>query len=176
MAGRYANALFELAREAGAIDRVMKDLDGFAQMLAQNADLRRLVASPVFGAEDQGRAIAAILERAGIGGLTASFFGLVAKNRRLFAIGDMIAAYRRIVAASRGESTAEVTSAVPLDAGQIRALKAAIRERLGTDVQIDAKVDESLLGGLVVKVGSRQIDTTLRSKLNNLKIALKEVG
>lgn len=176
MAGRYAHALFELAKEAGAVDRIMDELDGFARLMAESADLRRLVASPVFGADEQRRAVAAVLERAGISGLTANFFALVARNRRLFAVGDMIAAYRKIVAADRGETTAEVASAVPLEAGHVRALKAAIKQVLGTDVQVDARVDESLLGGLIVKVGSKQIDTSLRAKLNNLKIALKEVG
>lgn len=176
MAGRYAIALYELAKESRAVDKVMKELASFAAMMDTSADLRRLVASPVFSADEQTRALAAILKRARIAGLTANFLSLVTKNRRLFAVRDMIAAYRDIVAAERGETTAQVTSAVKLSSAQIAQLKAAIKQKLKTDVTIDAQVDESLLGGLLVKVGSRQIDTTLRSKLNNLKIALKEVG
>ena len=176
MAGRYANALFELALEAKAIDRVTAELDGFAAMLEESEDLRRLVRSPVFSRDEQARAMSAILDRAGIKGLTANFLGLVVKNRRLFAVLDMIDAYKAIAAAHRGETTAQVVSALPLDDKQMQALKAAIKEAMETDVVVSAKVDESLLGGLVVKVGSRQIDTSLRTKLNNLRIALKEVG
>ena len=176
MAGRYANALFELALEAKSLDKVMADLDGFAALLDDSADLRRLVASPVFSAGEQARALAAILERAGITGLTANFIGLVVRNRRLFAVADMIGAYGAILAAHRGETSVQVISAMPLGDDEMNALKAAIKQAMDTDVVIDAKVDESLIGGLIVKVGSRQIDTSLRSKLNNLKIALKEVG
>jgi len=176
MAGRYANALFELALEAKALDGVMSELDAFAGLLDESADLRRLVGSPVFSAGEQGRALAAVLERAEITGLTANFLGLVARNRRLFAVGEMIDAYRTILAAHRGETTAEVASAEALDDDEMKALKAAIKQAMGTDVVIAAKVDESLIGGLIVKVGSRQIDTSLRGKLNNLRIALKEVG
>jgi F-type H+-transporting ATPase subunit delta len=176
MAGRYANALFELALEAKALDAVMSELDGFAGLLDENADLRRLVASPVFSADEQGRALAAVIERAGIAGLTANFLGLVARNRRLFAVGAMIDGYRTILAAHRGETTAHLVSAQALDDDEMEALKTAIKEAMGTDVVIAAKVDESLIGGFIVKVGSRQIDTSLRNKLNNLRIALKEVG
>lgn len=176
MAGRYANALFELAVEEKALDRVMSELDAFAALLDESEDLRRLVRSPVFSADEQARALAAILKRAEIKGLTANFLGVVAHNRRLFAIPEMIKDYRALLAAHRGETTAEVASAQALDADELKALKAAIKEAMGTDVVVHARVDESLLGGLVVKVGSRQIDTSLRSKLNNLRIALKEVG
>ncbi|GAB4357227.1 MAG: F0F1 ATP synthase subunit delta [Kiloniellaceae bacterium] len=176
IAGRYANALFELARESGAIDEVLAQLDAFSALLDDSADLRRLVVSPVFSAEEQSRALAAVLARAGIGGLTANFLGLVARNRRLFAVRGMIEGFRALVAAERGEVTAEVTSASALDAAQTESLKAAIKAAVGSDVRINAQVDESLIGGFIVKVGSRQIDTSLRTKLNNLKIALKEVG
>ena len=176
MAGRYANALFELALEAKALDRVMAELDTFAGLLNESADLRRLVRSPAFSAAEQGRAISAILKRAEIEGLTASFLGLVTNNRRLFAVADMIDAFKTILAAHRGETTAHVVTAQALDDEEMKALKAAIKEAMKTDVVIAAKVDESLIGGLIVKVGSRQIDTSLRSKLNNLQIALKEVG
>ncbi|HXK54162.1 MAG TPA: F0F1 ATP synthase subunit delta [Hyphomicrobiales bacterium] len=176
MAGRYANALYELAAESKAVDHVAKDLGGFAALLESSADLRRLVESPVFSADEQTRALDAILKKGKVHALTSQFLGLVARNRRLFAVRQMIAAYATIVAAARGEMTAEVTSAVALTAAQLKSLTAAIKAAMNSEVQIDAKVDESLLGGLIVKVGSRQIDTSLRTKLNNLKIALKEVG
>ena len=176
MAGRYANALFELALEAKSLDAVMSELDGFATLLDESEDLRRLVRSPVFSSDEQARALSAILKRAEIKGLTANFLHLVVENRRLFAIRDMIDAYAAILAAHRGETTAEVTSAQALDDNEMRALKAAIKEAMATDVVVSAEVDAGLIGGLIVKVGSRQIDTSLRSKFNNLKIALKEVG
>jgi F-type H+-transporting ATPase subunit delta len=176
MAGRYANALFELALEAKSVAGVSRDLDGFAKLLDSSADLDRLVKSPVFSADEQSRALSAILNKAKVNPLTARFIGLVTANRRLFAIRGIIDAFKAIEAAHRGEETAEVLSARPLGAAEVKALKAAIKAAAGTDVQINAKVDESLLGGLIVKIGSRQIDTSLRTKLNNLKIALKEVG
>ena len=176
MAGRYANALFELALEDKAVDQVMSELDAFAALLDESSDLRRLVGSPVFSADEQAAALAAILERGKVAGLTARFLGLVAKNRRLFAVRDMIGAYRALLATHRGEITAEVVSARGLNNDEMAALKAAIKQAMGTDVVVSANVDEGLLGGLVVKIGSRQIDTSLRSKLNNLNIALKEVG
>jgi F-type H+-transporting ATPase subunit delta len=134
------------------------------------------VKSPVFTAEEQGKAIAAILEKMEIEGLTANFLQLIAKNRRLFAVTDIIKAFRALVARHRGQSSAEVTSAVPLEEGQIRAIQAALSAALHKDVQLEAKVDSALLGGLVVRVGSRMIDNSLRTKLNNLKHAMKEVG
>lgn len=176
MAGRYASALFELALDARSLDKVSTDLDGFNTMLDQSADLRRLVMSPAFTAGQQTRAVKAVMDRAGISGLAANFVALVARNRRLFAIRDMIEGFRRLVAAHRGEMTAEVTSARPLSPAQTKALKAALKDSTGKDVQISAKVDETLLGGLIVKVGSRQVDSSLRTKLNNLRVAMKEVG
>jgi F-type H+-transporting ATPase subunit delta len=176
MAGRYANALYELAAEEKAIDQVVEDLNDLAALLEESADLRRLVDSPVFSTEEQTRALEAILKKAKVNDLTSRFLGLVARNRRLFAVRQMISGYKAIVAAARGELTAVVTSASPLTAAQTKSLTAAIKAAMNSDVQIDARVDESLLGGLIVKVGSRQIDTSLRTKLNNLKIALKEVG
>jgi len=176
VSGRYATALFELAEEAGTLDDVGSALSTFQDMLDMSSDLMRLVRSPVFSANDQNRAIAAVVEKAGITGVAANFIGLVAKNRRLFAISDMIRDFRRLLAAHRGEVTAEVASAAKLTAAQVEALKAALKEKVGHDVQLDATIDPALLGGLVVKVGSRMIDTSLRTKLNSLKIAMKEVG
>jgi F-type H+-transporting ATPase subunit delta len=176
MAGRYASALFELALEADALDSVAVDLDGFAAMMDESEDLSRLVRSPAFSREDQMRAIDAVLNEAGASGLVRKFIGLVTQNRRLFAIGDMIRGYRALLARHRGEVTAEVASAEPLGAAQTKALAAALRERLGRDARLEARVDPGLLGGLVVRVGSKMIDTSLRTKLNNLRIAMKEVG
>lgn len=176
MPGRYATALFELAEESGALEAVETDLNRFNDMLNDSEDLQRLVRSPVFTAEDQMRAIAAILEKAEIGGLTGNFIKLVAKNRRLFGIKGMVKAYRALMAAHRGEMAAEVTSAEKLSDTQLDALRASLKSAIGQDVTVDTKVDASLLGGLIVKVGSRMVDSSLRTKLQNLKIAMKEVG
>lgn len=176
VAERYASSLFELALEAGVVEAVGADLDRFQALLDESDDLKRLVASPVFSAEDQSKAISAIVEKAGISGLAANFLKVVANNRRLFAVPGMIASYRTIAAAHRGEIVAEVTSAHALDEAQETELKAALKSVTGKDVTIALTVDPSILGGLIVKVGSRQIDTSLRTKLSTLKLALKEVG
>jgi F-type H+-transporting ATPase subunit delta len=174
VAERYASSLFELALEAGAVEAVQADLDKFGALLDESDDLKRLVASPVFSAEDQFKAITAICEKAGIAGLALNFLKVVANNRRLFAVPGMIRA--TIAAAHRGEITAEVTSAHALDEAQETELKAALKSVTGKDVAVSVTVDPSILGGLIVKVGSRQIDTSLRTKLSTLKLALKEVG
>lgn len=176
VAGRYATALFELAEAQSALDAVAADLDGIRAMMNESEDLLRLVRSPIYSAEEQGRAFAAILDKAGASGLVKNFVGLVIQNRRLFALPDMISAYRAILAAKRGEMTADVTSAHPLADAQIESLKAALKSATGRDVNINTKVDAALLGGLVVKVGSRMIDSSLRTKLNSLKIAMKEAS
>lgn len=176
MAGRYALALFELALEAKKLKNVEADLKGFAGLLDGSADLERLVRSPVFSAEEQARSIAAIAKGAKMSPLTTNFLQLIARNRRLFAVRDMIRAFNALTARHRGEVTAEVTSANKLSAEQTKSLKAALKSAVGQDVQITAHVDPALLGGLVVKVGSRMIDTSLKTKLNNLQIAMKEVG
>ena len=166
VAERYASSLFELALEAGSVGAVGAELDQF----------QRLIVSPVFSAEDQAKAISAIADKAGIKGLVANFLKVVASNRRLFAVPGMIRAFRVIAARHRGEVTAEVTSAHALTAAQETELKAALKGVTGKDVAIAVTVDPSILGGLIVKVGSRQIDTSLRTKLSTLKLALKEVG
>ena len=176
MAERYAGSLFELALEAKSVESVEKTLGEVEDMIGNSADLKRLIESPVFSAGDQFRAIDAIAKKAGIGGLVGNFLRVVARNRRLFAVPSMIAAYRRIASAHRGEVAAEVTSAHDLSAEQTRELKASLKAVAGKDVAIKLTVDPSILGGLVVKIGSRQIDTSLRTKLNSLKLALKEVG
>jgi F-type H+-transporting ATPase subunit delta len=176
VAGRYAFALFELAKEEKAFDQVAADLDRFNQALDASKDLARLVKSPVFSAEEQGRALEAVLDEIGIGGLTKNFLLLAAKNRRLFAVPGMIGAFRAMLARERGETSASVTAAAKLTPTQATALKQALKAALGTDVILEERVDPSLLGGLVVKVGSRMIDSSLRTRLNSLKIAMKEVG
>lgn len=176
MAGRYATALFELAESDAALDAVAADLGRIGALLNDSADLRRLVASPVFGADDQGRAFAAILERAGIKGLVANFVGLVIRNRRLFALPAMIVGFKQLLAKKRGEVSADVASAHPLSEAQLASLRQALKAATGRDVQIDTRVDEGLLGGLVVKVGSRMIDSSLKTKLNSLKLAMKEAS
>ena len=173
MPGRYATALFELAGEAGAVDQVEADFDGFDRMLDDSSDLLGLVRSPVYSAEEQIRALGAILEAAGATTLTANFIKLAARNRRLFAIRDMIAAYRRLVAMARGEVSAEVTSAHELKPEQVQALKAELKAAEASDVKLTQRVDPAILGGLIVKVGSRMIDNSLRTKLQNLELALK---
>jgi F-type H+-transporting ATPase subunit delta len=176
VAERYASSLFELALETGSIDKVGADLDRFQALMDESDDLRRLVVSPVFSAEEQQKAVSAVADKAGISGTVLNFLKVVAGNRRLFALPGMIRSYRQIAAAHRGEVTAEVTSAHALTAAQETELKSALKGVTGKDVAIAVSVDPSILGGLIVKVGSRQIDTSLRTKLSTLKLALKEVG
>lgn len=176
VAERYATALFELARDAGQLDAVAADLDRFEALLGESRDLVRLVRSPVFTPEDQLKAIGVVLDRAGIAGLAGNFVRLTARNRRLFAVPAMIKAYRALLAAHRGEASADVVSAEPLSASQLADLRAALAAVTGKETRVNATVDPSLIGGLVVRVGSRMIDTSLKTKLNALKIALKEVG
>lgn len=176
MAGRYALALFELALESKKLKKVETDLGKFKDLLEGSADLRRLVRSPVFSAGEQQRAIAAIAKKAKISGITSNFLGLIARNRRLFAVHDMIRAFTALTARHRGEITAEVASATKLSAEQIKTLKDSLKSAIGMDVKLTSRVDPALLGGLIVKVGSRMIDTSLKTKLDNLQFAMKEVG
>ena len=176
VAGRYATALFELALEQKALEQVAADLNRFGEALDAFDDLARMVKSPAFSAEEQGRALAAVLEELKIEGLTRNFLLLVAKNRRLFATPDMLRAFRAMLARHRGETSATVTAASKLTESQVTALKQALQAALGEEIMLEERVDPTLLGGLVVKVGSRMIDTSLRTKLNSLKVAMKEVG
>lgn len=176
VAGRYATALFELAKEEAKLEQVAADLTRFNEALDAVDDMKRLVKSPVFSADEQGRALAAILDKIEIEGLTKNFLLLVAKNRRLFATPDMIRAFRAMLARERGETGATVTSAAKLTESQITALRQALQAALGKKVMLDEQVDPALLGGLVIKVGSSMIDTSLRTRLNSLKVAMKEVG
>lgn len=175
MAGRYATALFELARDNKAVDAVKKDLDQFDALANGSADLNRLVRSPVFGADEQLKALSAILAMAGITGLAANFLRVITTNRRLFAVRDMIRAYRGLVARHKGEVTAQVTVAEKLNDKNLDALKSALKSVTGgKDIDLEVEVDPAIIGGLIVKVGSRMVDSSLRTKLNSIKFAMKE--
>ncbi len=176
MASRYATALFELALEQKSIDAVRADLDRFDALIAESPDLARLVHSPVFTADEQGKALAAVLEHAGIKGLASNFLLFVASNRRLFSVRHMIRAFRALVAQHKGEVTAGVTVAEKLSDKHIEALKATLKSVTGKDVDLDIKIDPSIIGGLIVKLGSRMVDSSLKTKLNAIKHAMKETG
>jgi len=177
MSGRYAQALFELAKESKTTDQVAADLASFRALLAESSDLVRFVKSPVFTAEEQVAALGAVLTKAGIAGHAAKFLKLVATKRRLFAIEDMIAGYERLYDASRGVSRAEVTVAEPLKDSHVETLKSALVAVAGSQsVEVAIKVDPSILGGLIVKLGSRMVDSSLKTKLNLIRTRMKEVG
>ncbi len=176
IAARYASSLFELAVDAKAVDGTAKDLARFDALMRGSEDLMRLVRSPVFSTEDQLRAVDALLGAAKIGGMVGNFIRVVAQNRRLFAMPAMAGEFNRLVAAHRGEAAADVTVAQKLSPEHAKELKAALKSAVGKDVSVNETVDPSILGGMIVKLGSRQIDTSLRTKLSSLKLALKEVG
>ncbi|HEX5453634.1 MAG TPA: F0F1 ATP synthase subunit delta [Stellaceae bacterium] len=173
LAERYAAALFELADERHALDGVAGDLRELRAMLHDSGDLERLLRSPVLSRDEQGRAIAAIADKAGLSPLTRDFLGVVAQNRRLFAAPAMIAEYLKKLAERRGEVTAEVTVAQPLDAARQATLTEQLRRAVGARVAIDLRVDPGLLGGMIVKVGSRMVDASLKSRLHRLRLAMK---
>lgn len=175
MAGRYATALFELALDNKAVDSVKKDLDQFDALVAESADLNRLVRSPAFDADDQLKALSAVLAKADIKGLAANFLRVITTNRRLFAVHDMIRAFRALVAQHKGEVTAQVTVAEKLNDNNLEALESALKSVTGgKDIDLDVKIDPTIIGGLIVKVGSRMVDSSLRTKLNSIKFAMKE--
>jgi F-type H+-transporting ATPase subunit delta len=174
MAGRYATALFELANESKAVDQVQADLKSFAAMVASSPDLMRLVRSPVFSADDQARAIDAILDKSSISGLAKNFLRVIAANRRLFAVDEIIRGFNAMVARHRGEVTAQVTVAEHLNDARMTEIRDALKQVTGKDVQVDVTVDPSIIGGLKVKLGSRMVDASLRTKLNSIKFAMKE--
>jgi F-type H+-transporting ATPase subunit delta len=174
MAGRYATALFELAREADAIAPVQADLKAFGAMVASSPDLQRLVRSPVFSADEQAKALVAILDKAEIKGIAANFLRVVAGNRRLFASREMIRGFDALVAKHKGEVTAEVTVAEQLNDARLSDIRDALKAVTAKDVTIDVTVDPSIIGGLKVKLGSRMVDASLRTKLNSIKFAMKE--
>jgi F-type H+-transporting ATPase subunit delta len=175
MAGRYAAALFELALDEKAVDAVRQDLDRFDALIAESSDLNRLVRSPVFGADEQLKALSAILDKAEIKGIAANFLRVITANRRLFAVRDMIRGYRMLLARHRGEVTAQVTVADRLSDKNLDALKSALKSVTGgKDIDLEVNVEPAIIGGLVVKIGSRMIDSSLRTKLNAIKVAMKE--
>lgn len=177
VAGRYASALFELADNAKALDQVAQDLDTFKKLLAESPELSRLIASPVVGRELLGKALLAVIDAVGIQGLTRNFIGTVAANGRARDLPAMATAYLAELARRRGETSASVTSAVPLTDQQMQQLSEALRSVLGgSKVIIDAHVNPDILGGLVVKVGSRLFDSSIRSKLQRLQLAMKGVA
>ena len=176
IAARYAQAVFDLAREDKALNALERDVDALDAALKASADLREAIASPLLTREDQGRAIAAVAAKMGVSALVANTLALMAQKRRLFVLPQLLADLRGRIAAEKGEITAEVASATELTAEQAAALAAALQASVGKTVKLNATVDESLIGGLVVKVGSKMIDTSIRSKLASLQNAMKEVG
>lgn len=176
VAGRYAAALFDLANDEKKVAEVEGDLAKFQDLLDMSSDLTSLVRSPLYSSDEQSAAIEQLASKAGIGSLTTNFLKLIAKNRRLFAVSDMIKAFRALVARSRDEVTAEVTSAVALSDEQVAELKSTLKASVGKDVQLATRVDPGLLGGLIVKIGSRMVDSSLRTKLTNLRLGLKGAG
>jgi F-type H+-transporting ATPase subunit delta len=176
VAGRYANALFDLASEEKAVPATAKGLDAFQKLIDNSADLQRLMKSPVFKAEDQMSAVSALAGKSGVGGLALNFVKLMSAKRRLAALPDAIRGFQALVADAKGETVAEVISAEKLTASQITDLKAALKAKLGKDVVLTTTIDSSILGGLIVKVGTTMIDNSLKTKLSNLKTAMKGTG
>lgn len=176
LSGRYATALFELALEARSLDAVATELDQLAKLIQDSADLRKLVSSPLFGRDQQLKAITAVLQAAGASDMLRRFVGVVAQNRRLFALPRIIRDFRTLLAAHKSETVARVTAASALSDQQIAALKASLKDALKRDVGLDIWIDPALIGGLTVKVGSRLVDASVRSKLQSLKVAMKGVA
>ncbi len=171
--GRYASALFDLASEKKAVQAVESDLEKLAQAILGSADLAALIRNPQIGRDAAGNAVAAVAKVLGLSPLTKNFLGVLAANRRLAALPEVVRAFASIAAAGRGEVNAQVTSAHPLSATQLKALAAKLKAREGKDVKITANVDPDLLGGLVVRIGSTQIDSSIRTRLNSLANAMK---
>lgn len=173
LAGRYATALFELATEAKALDAIASDLSRLKALIDGSPDLARLVRSPIFSREEQGKAMDAVLARLNVNALTKNFVGLLAQKRRLFALTGIVAAFNALVARQKGEMTAEVTSAQALKPEQRTALMGTLKDAMKREMRLTERVDATLLGGLIVKVGSRQIDSSLKSKLVRLERAMR---
>lgn len=173
LAGRYARALFDLAQDGGSLAAVEASMARIGDALASSDDLKALVASPVVSRTDAARAIAAVSRQLSLDPLTGNFLGVLARNRRLGKLGEVVRAFASMTAAHRGEVSADVTSAHPLDNAQVKALKAKLKSRLGRDVAVNLTVDPAILGGLVVKVGSRLMDASIRTRLNTLAAAMK---
>ena len=175
-AGRYAAALFELAGEQNSIAGVEDDLGRFQAMIDDSEDLSRLVKSPLYSVDEQSRSVGAIAAKAELSPLVRNFLDVLIRNRRLFAVEDMIKVFRSLAAHRRGEVVAEVASATAISDAQMEELKATLKASVGNDVKLATRVDPSLLGGLIVKIGSRMIDSSLRTKLSNMRLALKGTG
>ena len=173
LAGRYASALFDLARDQRQIDSVSRSLDALDQALLDSKEFAELVASPLVSRDEAGKAFAGLAPKLGLDPITANFVGVLARNGRKNELRPVIRAFKRLAAEHRGETTAEVTTARPLNDDQLAAVKAQLRTRAGRDVAIDATVDPNILGGIVVKLGSQQIDASIRTKLNRLASAMK---
>jgi F-type H+-transporting ATPase subunit delta len=173
LAGRYASALFDLARDQRQIDSVGRSLDALNQALADSKDFSELVDSPVVSREQAGQAFAALAPELGLDPITSNFVGVLARNGRKGQLRSVIRAFRRLAAEHRGETTAEITTARPLNDDQLAQLKQQLRTRAGRDVSLDMTVDPAILGGIVVKLGSQQIDASIRTKLNRLASAMK---
>jgi F-type H+-transporting ATPase subunit delta len=176
IAERYATALFELAKESNALKSLEGDIDALDAALARSADMQTLIASPLYSRADQSSAIAAIAAKMGLSALVANTLALMAEKRRLFVLPQLIAILREKISTEKGEVTAEVTAAVKLTAAQAKELAATLKARVGKTVILKTTVDESLIGGLVVKLGSTMIDTSVKAKLAALQNAMKEVG
>lgn len=173
LAGRYATALFELARDQKQLETVGASLAGLRQAMSESEDFRALVQSPIVTREEASRAISASAASLRLDPITTNFLGVLAQNRRLGQLENIIRAFNMLAANHRGETTAEVKSAHPLTDDQVAALKANLKNRLGRDITVDLTVDPTILGGLVVKVGSQMIDGSIRTKLNTLAMAMK---
>jgi len=173
VAERYAQALFELANDTGALEAVRGDLTGLTAMGRESAELRRLLASPAYSAEDKRKVLDALGAQAGFNPLTRKFLGLIAENRRASVLPNVISAFRRLYDQHRGVVAAEVTTAIKLTQKQLEGVQAALRQSLGRDPEITTAVDPSILGGLKVRVGSRLFDASLKTKLDQMKFALK---
>jgi F-type H+-transporting ATPase subunit delta len=173
LAGRYALAVFELAQEERAVEAVARDLATLKQLMAESPELTRLIRAPVFSREEQAAGMNGVLHRVEAAPLTRRFILLLASKRRLFALADIIRAYDALVAKQKGEVSARVTSARPLSDDETAELKSILRSKLSKDVKLETRVDPALLGGLIVKVGSRMIDSSLRTKLNGIRTAMR---
>jgi len=176
IAERYATALYDLGEADKALDAVAEDLRGLQELIGQSDDLRRLIRSPLITRDDQWKAVESVLGKAEVNPLTRRFIGVITENRRLFALPAIIAAFLRLLAARRGEVTAEVTSAIKLNEAQTKALGDALRSALGAKVSVELKVEPEILGGLIVRVGSRMFDSSLRTKLSRMQLAMKGIG
>ncbi|MFC6686725.1 F0F1 ATP synthase subunit delta [Jhaorihella thermophila] len=176
IAERYATAIFEIAQENNDLDGLEKSINDLGAALAESADLRTLIQSPLISRSEQEAAIVAIADKMGLTPVMKNALALMAEKRRLFVVPQLIAALRAKLAEARNEVTADVVTAKPLTKAQTEKLAKVLTERVGKTVNVNTTVDESLIGGLVVKVGSKMIDTSIRSKLNSLQNAMKEVG